>query len=520
MAFVPGYEYDIFISYAHVDNFCYPGQEDGWIKQFYQNLNLMLARRFGRMDSVKIWWDSKKLDGSVLFDDSIASGIEKSAIMICLDSPGYKASEYCRKELATFHKKAKEDAFGLKVGDQSRILHVLLNNIPHHDWLDELGGTTGFPFHDAESQDDFGDTVETTSAKFKAQMRHLKDAVFRLLENLQKGSEADAPSESAVKTAAAPIPKSGTVIAAGAIEKKEFTIFMGEVPDTLRSPRKRLIAELSKRGFDVITGVPPPDDTQGHQKAVEDALEKSDMAVNLLDIYPGREVVDQPDQWYPQIQTELCLKHQVPQMIWIPSDSDYADIEEAEYRNFLTALEEGTHTDKQYEFVRGSKSTLSKQIEDYADRILSQKPAQLESSGRISVLLDTHEKDHLYALDLSRILVQKQILPFINPQEDDPLSNLRELGSRMSKVQKLIFMYGNVSKEWVRERVSAALQLIMDNNYPIEDFFIYMAPPHKEDADIGINQRLLKINTIDHSNNPSLSDEAVDQFLKELREQD
>jgi hypothetical protein len=46
MAFIPGYTHDIFISYAHVDNIAFPGQVDGWIAQFYKNLNLMLAKRF------------------------------------------------------------------------------------------------------------------------------------------------------------------------------------------------------------------------------------------------------------------------------------------------------------------------------------------------------------------------------------------------------------------------------------------------------------------------------------------
>ena len=97
------------------------------------------------------------------------------------------------------------------------------------------------------------------------------------------------------------------------------------------------------------------------------------------------------------------------------------------------------------------------------------------------------------------------------------MKNLEMLGNRMSQVRKLIFLYGNVSKEWVKERVNAALQLIMKNNYPVEDFFIYVAPPHKEDADIGINQRLLKINMIDQSDNPDLNDAAIEEFLKELR---
>lgn len=525
MAFVPGYEYDVFISYAHVDNICFPDQGDGWIKQFYQNLNLMLAKRSGRLDSIKIWWDTKKLDGSVLFDDSIAAGIEKAAIMICLNSPGYKASKYCAQELDLFHKKAAGEPGGLKAGQQTRIFHVLLNNIPHTDWPDELQGSTGFPFHDGEDQHDFGDTVETTSAQFKAQMRHLKDAVFRALETMQEEA-GSAPAPATPKKVAGKKPAAAAASAAAkapetkkesAASEEGFTIFMSEVPDTLRSPRKRIISELEKNGYQVLAGIPPPDAKEELQKETEAALQSSSLAVNLLDIYPGREVVDAPDVWYPQFQTELSLKAEVDQLIWIPADSDFADIEEGEYRNFLTKLEEGELTEKRYEFIRGSKSSLARQIMDYAEVIQSKSAALIEDDGEIPVLLDAHENDHLYALDLGRSLLQNQFRPFINPQEDDPRKNLDLLGKRMSQVRKLIFLYGNVSKDWVLERMNAALQLILTNNYPIEDFFIYMAPPHKEAGDISINQRLLKVNVIDNSNDPTLTEQAVDRFLKELK---
>src|SRR6476660_172631 len=134
MPCIKGYAYDIFISYAHVDNIEFPGQTDGWIEKFYKNLHLLLAKRLGRMDMVKIWWDNKKLDGSIMFNDSIQEGIKQSAIMICLLSPGYLASEYCKKELELFYKKGQTETVGLKVNNRSRVLNVLLNNIPFPEW--------------------------------------------------------------------------------------------------------------------------------------------------------------------------------------------------------------------------------------------------------------------------------------------------------------------------------------------------------------------------------------------------
>lgn len=501
MAFVPGYTHDIFISYAHVDNIALPNQADRWIEQFYKNLNLMLAKRVGRLDIIKIWWDSRKLDGSVLFDDSIEDGIKRSAIMICLHSPGYVASEYCKKELAIFHKKIQEEKSGAKIGDRSRILNVLLNNIPHKQWPDELQGTSGFPFHDAKDNSDFGDPIETLSPEFRSQMQNVRDAVWNILSEFPKGENQTAVIEK-------PTEKK---------DKDTFTIFMGEVADTLRTPRKRIISELEKKGFNVITGVPPPDEAIAHENATNEALQKSDLAIHLLDELPGREIIGSPDIWYPQRQTELSLKSGKSQMIWLPSETDLTKIEEGKYKHFIENLEKGHPAGSEYEFIRGSKSSLTQEIIDFAEQVKAKHSQKVASSEKVPVLLDTHYNDQLYALDLSKVLLENQIQPFINPQEDDPRKNINLMGERLSQVKKLIFMYGSVSKEWVLERMSAALQLIITNNYPIEDFFIYMAPPFKEANNISINQRFLKVNVIDSSKSQDMNKEEIQQFLKALK---
>jgi hypothetical protein len=501
MAYIKDFEYDIFISYAHVDNTPFPGQADGWIVQFYKNLNLMLAKRFGRLDIVKIWWDSKKLDGSVLFNESIEEGIKKSAIMICLNSPGYIQSSYCKQELDLFNKKVLSEKTGLKVGNRSRIIHVLLNNIPFSEWPSELSGTTGFPFHDAKEAEDFGDTVDTLSMEFRTQMQNVRDAVWNLLNDFPKEQTIASTQQQATQGA----------------EKDAFTIYLGEVADTLRTPRKRIISELEKKGFKVVTGIPPPDEANAHEQATKDALKNADLAIHLLDEYPGREIIGAPEIWYPQKQAELALQTGKSQMIWVPAETNFEDIEDEKYKHFLQNLETGKSISKEYEFVRGSKSTLAQEIIDFAEQIKAQQTQKKAEDGKVSVLLDTHFNDQLYALDLSRILLENKIQPFINPQEDDPRKNINLLGDRISQVRKLIFLYGSVSKEWVLERMSAALQLIITNNYPIEDFFIYMAPPHKETDDISIRQKFLKVNIVDSSNNQLLDKAALQNFINNLK---
>ena len=508
MAFIPGYEYDIFISYAHVDNFVLAHQADGWIEQFYKNLNLMLAKRFGRLDIVKIWWDNKKLDGGQIFDQSLEEGIKKSAIIICLNSPGYLASAYCKQELDTFYKKAQAEKTGLKIGDRSRILHVLLNNIPFNEWPTELSGTSGFHFHDAKEATDFGNTFETHASEFKTQMQFVRDAVWTLLNNFQKEQTGSAMMQETV----------GSILQQSGTEKNKntFTIYLGEVADTLRTQRKRIVAELEKKGFKVLIGIPPPDEAVSHEKATIEALNKANLAIHLLDEFPGREIIGDADISYPQKQTELALNSGIPLIIWMPAETDFSNIEEETYKIFLQNLESGQTVSKGFEFIRGSKSTLAQEIIDYAEQLKAFLMVKKADKGRLSVLLDTHFNDQLYALDLSKTLLENQIQPFINPQEDDPRKNIDLMGERLNQVKKLIFIYGSVSKEWVLERMSAALQLIITNNYPIEDFFIYMAPPHKEAGDISLNQRFLKVNVINSSDTPVLDKITLEQFLVAL----
>ncbi len=501
MAFIPGYEYDIFISYAHVDNAAFPGQAEGWIEQFYKNLNLMLAKRFGRMDTVKIWWDNKKLDGSVLFDESIKEGIRKSAILVCLNSPGYAVSDYCKQELNLFYKKVQSDKTGLSIAARSRIVNVLLNNIPFSEWPSELSGTTGFPFHDAKEDDDYGDPLDTGTTDFRTNLQNLRDAIYKLLTDFHDELSGASLNPEEQKEE----------------DEDHFTIFMGEVSDSLRTVRKRTITELEKKGFNVVTGIPPPDEAAAHEQKVKKELEKAHLSIHLLDQYPGKEVLDTPEIWYPQKQTELALEFAKSKMIWVPSETDIVSVEEEGYKNFMQSLESGKASNKEYEYIKGSKSELPQLIIDFAEQLkLQQLPKQAEK-GKTSVLLDTHYNDQIYALDLSKVLIENHIQPFINPQEDDPRTNINVLSERISQVTKLIFLYGNVSKEWVLERMSAALQLIITKNYPIQDFFIYMAPPHKEANDIAIRQKFLKVNVIDSSNNPVLNQAMLTRFLHDLK---
>src|SRR4051812_29819247 len=112
MAYIKNYTYDIFISYSHIDNEKSFGQTVGWIEEFYNNLTVSLWQSIGTKD-VKIWWDDKRLNGGTLFDGAIADAINNSAILLCLNSPAYLRSQYCKKELELFYNNNNNQTTGL-----------------------------------------------------------------------------------------------------------------------------------------------------------------------------------------------------------------------------------------------------------------------------------------------------------------------------------------------------------------------------------------------------------------------
>ena len=354
MGYLPGFQHDIFISYAHVDNAAVDAA-NGWVTQFREHLDLQMSKRVGRMGAVKIWQDPT-LEGSQLFDKTIEDAINSSAIFIALNSSGYLASDYCKQELRLFEAKAGKEPSGLAVGDRLRIFNVLLNNIPFSEWPTEFGRTSGFPFHDAESPDDFGYPADPQEKPFQLQMRKLVEAVYRTLCAMKESLPAAAPS-----VASAPVTASPAAGASAAAPSSDaFTVFLADTADSLRTLRRRVTAELQSKGIRVIADVPPPYEAAAHEERAIAAISGAHLAVHLLDTFPGREIEDAEEKSYAQRQVELSIEHARSQFIWVPKALDLAALEDGTYKEFLDRLENGERSEATYKFLRGLRRVAAR----------------------------------------------------------------------------------------------------------------------------------------------------------------
>lgn len=142
---IPGYEYDVFISYRQKDN-----KHDGWVTEFVENLKGELESTF--KEEISVYFDINPHDGLLETHDVDASLKDK---LKCLVFIPIISRTYCdpksfawEHEFKAFIKQASQDQFGQKVivsggNTANRILPVQIHDLIHEDRKmieSELGG--------------------------------------------------------------------------------------------------------------------------------------------------------------------------------------------------------------------------------------------------------------------------------------------------------------------------------------------------------------------------------------------
>jgi hypothetical protein len=97
MAYVPGFRYDLFLSYASEDN------AGDWVIKFEQHLTAELARLLGRpFSSRTVFFDKRRLAVGQQYPDELDEAARGSALLLPLLSPNYLASNWCSRERNVF----------------------------------------------------------------------------------------------------------------------------------------------------------------------------------------------------------------------------------------------------------------------------------------------------------------------------------------------------------------------------------------------------------------------------------
>jgi len=198
---LPGYEYDIFISYRQNDN-----KRDGWVTEFISTLQDELEATV--KGKISIYFDENPFDGlgeTHDVDDSLAKKL-KCLIFIPIISKTYcdPNSFAWTNEFIAFNELAKNDNYGLKVGllngnTASRVLPIRIHDISAEDKKlveDEIGFLRAIDFVYQEAgvnrplkpEDKKEDNLNKTS--YRNQINKVANAIQDIISGLSATDSA------------------------------------------------------------------------------------------------------------------------------------------------------------------------------------------------------------------------------------------------------------------------------------------------------------------------------------------
>ena len=143
MAYVPGFHFDVFISYAHLDNDPFGPANERWVDVFHKALCTGVAQHLGVRPEV---WRDPRLDRIGEFPAEIEARLAASAVFLPIFSPAYLASDWCRREFETFRRNADEPG-GPRVENKLRIVKVVKTHVARDALPESVSNVLGYQFY-------------------------------------------------------------------------------------------------------------------------------------------------------------------------------------------------------------------------------------------------------------------------------------------------------------------------------------------------------------------------------------
>jgi len=422
MAYVSGYEHDVFVSYAHVDNEPLAGVDEGWVSLLAQNIQKLVDRKLGRKDSCDLWMDYR-LRNHESFTPKLLDAVGKSATLLVVLSSGYLASPWCERERKAFREMVRgRDSSNIFVveleplgSDRPTEFNELLG---YRFWVHEPGQRCprllGFPKPD-DSEREYYSSVNDLCHEIAGALKSLKAAGQQQseLSNSLRSPPPISPNKS---------------------------VFLAEATDDLWTDRKSVRDYLDQIGVPVLPSKLYPQDAEGFRFAAEKDLECCDLFVQLLSCVPGRMPDDVP-QGYPTLQYELAQAAGKTILQW---RSPALDLDSANIAVVRELLQEPT---VRAEPIADFKTTLKEMI------LSTQSEDQPEPMVGSFIFVNREPEDKKLAEAVQQELFGLGVDVVWTPEYEDARERREFLEQTLSACDGMVLIHGKSPGSWVSSQL-------------------------------------------------------------------
>ncbi|MBN2524844.1 MAG: toll/interleukin-1 receptor domain-containing protein [Deltaproteobacteria bacterium] len=358
------YKYDVFISYAHLDNQPLVPGEKGWVSELHEILDIRLSMLKGQKANI---WRDKRLRKNEIFDDTIAEAVGAAKLFLSVVTPRYIRSEYCQRELMAF---SRHNA--TSTGDRSRIFKVLKTPVPIDEHPDPMKNVLGYEFFNYDEETRHAHEFSIDSKSYREQyLSRLDDLAQEIQECLVLMAQSDTLPTPALLMKSAGFEPMSPPHDERSSEKE--TVYVCSTSSDVRIVHDQIRRELAERGVPVIPDHPFALETNTFKNEVRDALKGADLSVHIIGerygIIPEDESLSVVEI-QNQIASMVCRETPLNRIIWIPED--VAPTDERQSR-FIEALMRDPDAQRNAELVVGTVEDLKGDILEKLEEIEQQK---------------------------------------------------------------------------------------------------------------------------------------------------
>jgi hypothetical protein len=460
---IPGFEYDIFVSYRHNDN-----KYDGWVTEFVEKLNQELDATL--KDKLSIFFDKNPREGlqeTHHVDQSINTKI-KSLIFIPIISQTYcdtKAFAW-NQEFLVFKNESNNDHLGRTIklpngNFASRILPIKIHEIDVDDVKlleHELSGalrSIDFIYRDAGVNRPLrpvDDDINATGGKilYRNQINKLANAIKEIISGIKLAERGQPPPVAAHDlTARQIVPATFTTslpsaIKVQVIDRQRPTIYLAWTSSDLKEQREEMAIILQKAGFNVLPATDCPADDETFKKKVAEEMARSSCSLHMLSGEFGRRFESDEDMSFPQYQFMEAKKRitetDFNAFIWLYPDAEQA-IKPAQ-QNFIKHIRNNITRNMMF-----SNSPGPMQLVDDIRVVMMKQDATVYDSKDTDIFFIFNQQDEVDAKIITDKLSAEYPVEIMNIMPDGE-DQYRDISTQQIPKSKLAVVYFKYAADW------------------------------------------------------------------------
>lgn len=419
MAYVPGFDCDVFVSYAHADNEGPHGERaGGWVEALAEELQLNINRRLVLpKDTVKVFTDYE-LPTNKPITPELLTRVRGAAVLLVVMSPYYLASDWCRRERGAFLQVARDRIA------QGRVFIVKYLDVDRRQWPVEFGDLEGdeFGMFDPEIREKRpAGRFDHREPQFTQRIYALSGKIAATLQRLTREAAAETRPRAAEQGA----PRVFVARATDDLESREVELRNHLASSGLQVSARRHYGQGSRSAFEA---------------AVRDELAGCSVFAQVLSEARGPEVDFDDQHRLPVLLAEIARQSGLPIVQWRDRHVDPSRIDSDDAHR---ALVDGAMACGFDEFAR--------QVVQAATA--PRKPPPAANPSGMVIFVDHLPMDSALAEDLRKILGEEGFDEVYLPvSKGDPEAVSKQLKALLEMADGVIEVFGSADAASVVSR--------------------------------------------------------------------